>query len=313
MTLLSSRPRRRAVAVGLLALAFTIAAPAAATTGDDPNLQQTVEADQPVVDDRAELTAGHVDLGPRFVDGRWTLLFHDDVAKGTPGGASVWRTPEATTVRVADAARLPVPDDPAYGFLGVAAGTDVWVLPQTQNTALPWLGWNTQDPGVMDRIDRGVTLRLEGVQGPGRVVTYLQSGTFGAPDVLWDSDVNGPQDLYVDVNTHTHANWVFTEPGIYLMQLTAEATLVDGSAVSDTQVLRFTVGDQARADDALAASYTGAVPAAGPDAASSDGSALETALLIAIGVVGTLVVLGVIAALVRLRGERRRALTGPAA
>ena len=47
---------------------------------------------------------------------------------------------------------------------------------------------------------------------------------------------------------HTHANWVFTAPGEYLLKVTASAELSDGSTVSDTRYLKFAVGDSASAD-----------------------------------------------------------------
>ena len=51
--------------------------------------------------------------------------------------------------------------------------TPVHVVPQTENREVVWIGWNTQDPGVMEAIARGVTMNLLGVQGPGSVVVYL--------------------------------------------------------------------------------------------------------------------------------------------
>jgi surface-anchored protein len=99
------------------------------------------------------------------------------------------------------------------------------------------------------------------------VSVYLQSGTFGEPQVLWDSRTPGVQPLWVDVNTHTHANWTFTEPGVYLVRLRAEADLIDGSRVSDTQLVRFAVGTGTPTADALAAAWEGP---AEPDAGASE-------------------------------------------
>src|SRR5687767_7413562 len=145
------------------------------------------------------ISDGHVDVGPRFVDGRFTLQVYDD---------PTWRPIDDVVLQVRDEAILSVPDDPAYGFLKQKPGTELFVIPQTQNPDVVWLGWNTQDPEVMETIDRGVTMTIAGVQGPGTLDVYLQSGDFAEPDVLW------PEPLWVDVNTHTHANWVFTKPGV---------------------------------------------------------------------------------------------------
>lgn len=258
-TLLRSRRRtsllRATVGVALaLFLLSPVTAAFAEGDDDDPNLDQTLD-DLAVVHGERVLDAGHVDMGPKFVDGEWTFLIHDDAARADANATSVWRYPDETVLHVLDAGELIVPDDPAYKFIGAAPSEPVWVIPQTQNPDVVWLGWNTQDPEVMTTIDRGVTLSLTGVQGPGVVTTYLQSGSFGEPQLLWDSRIPEPQPAWVDVNTHTHANWVFTEPGVYLLRLQADADLVDGTTVTDTQLIRVAVGTATSPVDALAATW----------------------------------------------------------
>lgn len=310
------RGARRGLA-GLL-LAGALLAPAAHSASaatDDPNLDQTIAADEAVVHGERILDAGHVDMGPRFVDGAWTFLIHDDVAKLDPTLTSVWRYPDETVLQVSDAARLTAPDDAAYAFIGAEPGTTVWVVPQTQNPDVVWVGWNTQDPEVMDRIDRGITLTLRAVEGPGAMSVYLQSGSFGAPQVLWDSRTSTPQSVWVDVNTHTHANWVFTRAGVYLVELTAEAQLRDGSVASDTRRIRFAVGSQTPADAALTAVWTGAEPSATPaaTAAASGDDPLVPVLVGAIVVVAAGIVVAAAVVIVRARRVRRAALATDAA
>jgi surface-anchored protein len=162
---------------------------------------------------------------------------------------------------------VPVPDDPAYAFVGAKPGAPVWVIPQTQDPQVVWLGWNTQDPEVMRTIDRGTTLSLTGVQGPGAVTVYLHSGNFGQPQVLWDSRTTTAQPVWVDVNTHTHANWIFSKPGVYLLQMQAQADLMDGRKVSDTQLIRVAVGTATSPGQALAATWNG--PSASPTSTAS--------------------------------------------
>ncbi|MCP2636510.1 choice-of-anchor M domain-containing protein [Microbacterium sp. HD4P20] len=318
-------PLARAAAA--IALAAAIIAPAGAT--DDEGLDQTLDADMAVVEGERVLDAGHVDMGPKFVDGRWTFLIHDDVAKADANAASVWRFPDQTVFHVLDAGQLTVPDDPAYEFVGAAPGETVWVVPQTQHPEVVWLGWNTQDPEVMQAIDRGVTLSLTGVQGPGIATTYLQSGSFGEPQVLFDSRVPDAQEAWVDVNTHTHANWVFTEPGVYLMRFQAEADLIDGTTVSDSQVLRFAVGSATDPAEALAAQWqgdedTGGAADPSPGAPESDDAAvaqgavevedpLVPILLGAIGVVTAGLIAAVVVVVVRGRRARRQALASASA
>ncbi|MDR2347330.1 MAG: choice-of-anchor M domain-containing protein [Bifidobacteriaceae bacterium] len=331
---LASPTRRRAaaalaalLAIGLLAIGL-LARPslALADEADDPNLDQTL-AELAIVRGQRVLEAGHIDMGPKYDDdGAWRFLIHDDVAKADANATSVWRYPDETVFHVLDAAKLTVPDDPAYEFLGAAPGSEVYVVPQTQNPDVVWVGWNTQDPQVMETIDRGITLSLGGVLGPGIMTTYLQSGSFGEPQLLWDSRAAGAQPIWVDVNTHTHANWVFTEPGVYLVELTAEADLIDGRHVSDTQRVRFAVGAGATPDDAFAATWDGAAtsPAAQPSISASAGASpldgpaasppepagntLVTVLIGAIALVAAGLVTGFTVAVVRGNRAKRRIL-----
>lgn len=320
--------RRACVALLSLTLLGGTMPVALADETEDPNLNQAVDADQHVVHGEKVLDSGHVDMGPKFVDGKWTLLIHDDAAKADANATSVWRYPDETVLHVFDQSKLTVPDDPAYAFLGVEPGSPVWVIPQTQNPEVVWLGWNTQDPEVMKRIDRGVTLSLTGVEGPGAVTTYLQSGSFGEPQVLFDSRIADEQAAWVDVNTHTHANWVFTQPGVYLLRLKAEAALVDGSSVSDTQVIRVAVGTDTAPADALAASWAGAAEPGGegsggasaapseapaPVAPESSRDGLVTVLIAAIVVVALGLVIGVSVAVVRGNKAKQRILAERAA
>ncbi|WP_129843512.1 choice-of-anchor M domain-containing protein [Streptomyces sp. RFCAC02] len=309
--------RRALPAAVLLALAPGTALAATedptAPAAPDDSLEQTLSPEEESVGGQAVLSTGHVDIGPRFTDGTWRIEAHDD--SRTP---PVWRPVADTVTQVADAAVQQAPDDPAFGFLDAEPGSDVYVIPQTQDPDVVWLGWNTQDPEVMERVDRGVTLTMHGAEGPGHVSVFLQNGDLGAPDVLWDGDEDGAQDLWVDVNTHTHANWVFTEPGVYTIDFEMSADLVGGEHVSDRTLMRFAVGDGTAVEDAFAAGTEPDTttdeesPAAGPagdrDAttAQDDGPSMRTTLLL-VGAAMVMLLLLVLLAVLRSRRARRLA------
>lgn len=277
-----------------------------APTPSPDGLTQTLDPDQSVATGRAVLEKGHVDVGPRYRDGEWTIQIHDDTVV-----PPVWRQPSDVVFRVRDAAVERVPDDPAYAFLGQPAGTPVHVVPQTENRDVVWIGWNTQDPGAMEAITRGVTMNLLGVQGPGSVVVYLQSGNLGAPQVLWSSTKPFPQPLWVETNTHTHANWIFSKPGVYLVAVEITADLVDGRQVTGRDVLRLAVGDSTPVDDALTAKYAGSLPNPGATAtaaaaAPDDGGATDRSGLVVPVLVAAAVVLAAALIWVLVRGARAR-------
>ena len=228
----------------------------------DPDLAQSVAAHEEWSNEASEIAVGHVDLGPRLIDGQWRAGLRHDAESG-----AVWRDPNQTVLRVSDAAIMTAPDSADYPFLADVAGKPVYVVPQTQNPGVVWLGWNTQDPAVTATIDRGLTMRVGPVSGPGRAWLFLQSGTFGKPLLLADSGAV-PGDVWIDSGTHVHANWAFSEPGTYTATVTFLGTTTAGEAVSASTTLRFAVGDAASASEALAM----AAPAAA-SAPASQGSA----------------------------------------
>lgn len=253
----------------LLVSAFLVIAGAPSSFADpspDPDLAQSVAAHEEWTGEASEIAVGHVDLGPRLIDGQWRAGLRHDAESG-----AVWRDPNQTVLRVSDAAVMTAPDSADYPFLADVAGKPVYVVPQTQNPGVVWLGWNTQDPAVTATIDRGLTMRVGPVSGPGRAWLFLQSGTFGKPLLLADSGA-APGDVWIDSGTHVHANWAFSAPGTYTATVTFLGTTTAGEAVSASTTLRFAVGDAASASEALAMAAPAAAPADRASASSSASS-----------------------------------------
>ncbi|HWS35066.1 MAG TPA: choice-of-anchor M domain-containing protein [Actinoplanes sp.] len=265
-------------------------------TAPTPGPGQSLDPAQSQATGRAVLETGHVDIGPRLRDGKWTIQIHDDHAV-----PAVWREPADTVLRVRDTAGQRVPDDPAYAFLGEPPGTAVHVVPQTEKPGVIWIGWNTQDPGVLGAVGRGVTMSLRGVRGPGNVTVFLQSGNLGAPQVLWSSTKPMPQPIWVETNTHTHANWVFGRPGTYLLAVDISADLAGGSTATASTVLRLAVGDVTEPDfDGTVALPT----AAGPETPTTSSGTWEKPALIGSAALALLIVVLLVA---RQSAARRRA------
>ena len=320
---MTSFPRLGMSVFALLMSAFLVIVGAPSSFADpspDPDLAQSVAAHEEWSNEASEISVGHVDLGPRLIDGQWRAGLRHDAETG-----AVWRDPNQTVLRVGDAAIMTAPDSDDYPFLADVAGKPVYVVPQTQNPSVVWLGWNTQDPAVTATIDRGLTMRVGPVSGPGRAWLFLQSGTFGKPLLLADSGA-APGDVWIDSGTHVHANWAFSAPGTYTATVTFLGTTTAGEAVSASTTLRFAVGDAASASEALAmaapaaastdgasASSPGAAPAASGAAPASSSSASGAAsgglpdwaflAIIAVAVASLLV----IGALVVARSRRSRA------
>ena len=258
----------------LLVSAFLVIVGAPSSFADpspDPDLAQSVAAHEEWSNEAGEISVGHVDLGPRLIDGQWRAGLRHDAETG-----AVWRDPNQTVLRVNDAAIMTAPDSADYPFLADVAGKPVYVVPQTQNPGVVWLGWNTQDPAVTATIDRGLTMRVGPVSGPGRAWLFLQSGTFGKPLLLADSGA-APGDVWIDSGTHVHANWAFSAPGTYTATVTFLGTTTAGEAVSASTTLRFAVGDAASASEALAMAAPAAADAASAGASASSSGAAPAA------------------------------------
>ena len=271
----SSRSARLGMSLSaLLVSAFLVIVGAPSSFADpspDPDLALSVAAHEEWSNEAGEISVGHVDLGPRLIDGQWRAGLRHDAETG-----AVWRDPNQTVLRVNDAAIMTAPDSADYPFLVDVAGKPVYVVPQTQNPGVVWLGWNTQDPAVTATIDRGLTMRVGPVSGPGRAWLFLQSGTFGKPLLLADSGA-APGDVWIDSGTHVHANWAFSAPGTYTATVTFLGTTTAGEAVSASTTLRFAVGDAASASEALAMAAPAAADAASAGASASSSGAAPAA------------------------------------
>ena len=270
------------------------------TFGDEESaLKQTVTDDEDVAAPGTASTAerGHYDLGIQWTpEGELGMKLRDDSA-----AKPIWRDTEDVVFDVSDASQLTLPADSgdAYSFTGAKAGDKVWVLPQTESPDAPWLGWNTQSPQLNEQFKDGMNLRLLGHQGPGDLSLFLQNGTFEEPQVLWSTagedagKRGGKNEIYVDMNTHVHANWVFTEPGVHKVAVAATGIDVDGKEHSTVHVLKFAVGTNP--DAAHAASWDGELPSVegmGETEADQDGDSSTAPLIIAAAVAVVVVVAG---------------------
>ena len=188
--------------------------------------------------DTAVLSKGHTDaVDVHYEGGALKLKVKDDTVS-----PAVVRDPGDVTFQVLPTAETTVPDLPAFAFLG-APGSKIWMLPQVQDAALLWPGWNT------GRLDSGVfagdkvSISLVGVDGPGDV-TLFDTNSLGTPSIKFRSNDGMPDKLDVPVHTHAHASWVFSALGTYTLTFRADATLAGGGTVSTGPVdYKFVVGD----------------------------------------------------------------------
>ncbi len=283
-------------ATALAGVALLVSPPAAAAAQDTDG-GSTVHSGESQAQGRAVVADGHVDLGPRFVDGEWTLQVRDDTVS-----PAVWRDLPDVVLHAADTAAVEVPDDERFAFLGTP-GDRVWMLPQVQQDGVLWPGWNTQDPEVASSVDREVTWTLYGAEGPGDFTLFLNTD-FGDPQIVFDGGGDLPQETGVDVGTHAHGNWAFTAPGTYLLDIGMSATTLDGEQVADRGFLAVHAGeeDPEAAFDLLVQR----APADDPDDTAAGGTGDLPGWVWAAGGAGAVVLLVAAVLLGLLLGRRAR-------
>jgi surface-anchored protein len=121
-----------------------------------------------------------------------------------------------------------------------APGQTVWILPQNYVSGVLWLGlssertpqqvknhlclWDPNDPrGGANTPALWLRVELIDVRGPaGGHLSMWQTGTFGGPTVYFSTFDGGITDrdvFHLGVGAHAHANWGFTHPGVYDVDL----------------------------------------------------------------------------------------------
>lgn len=200
----------------------------------------------------AELVSdGHFDFGAHVVDGQLVPLIKDD--RNQP---PVWVSPTLRTFVLGATGEMTVPDNPDFSFLG-AAGSTVWMIPQTQISGVPWLGWNTQHETMRQNVEGPVTFTLDGVDGPGELAVYLNDSFGGVGEKKFGTMAGFPSSFTVPLNVHAHGNWVFTEPGSYGVRITQTATLTSGATVSASATINLVVGGDSGASPSSASAGLG--------------------------------------------------------
>jgi surface-anchored protein len=181
---------------------------------------------------------GHVDLGVAYDElaSEWDLHVHDeenDIEYSPATDALVFISYDG---------HITVPAGSQWSFLG-ATGSSTWVLPNTENPNLPFLGIGSEE------IDSGVftgdqfSLYLKAVSGPGFFSLY-DLDEFGDPILLMNSGdgITLADALTVGTGSHSHFNWAFSAAGDYTLTFEAVGdSILNGLTSSGNVDYLFTV------------------------------------------------------------------------
>lgn len=221
------------------------------------------------IDGRTKISHGHLDIQATLKDRQLSVGLRDD--SGIIDADSTVRPLDSVVWTVSENARRVRTErmaDEKLNFMG-PVGTAFYGLPQTQQSGLPWPGYNTQDIDY-SQLRGPVRLHVVPKVMPEGARFGMFTESLNGADVLLDS-TTGKTTIDIDYATHAHANWVFSEPGQYMFDVHYSATLADGTEVnSPVQQLAVAVGK--KASDAC--SFETAVPK-DPNAAADDFSGVR--------------------------------------
>lgn len=134
-----------------------------------------------------------------------------------------------------------------------------WVLPESQDHKLPWVGFSNEDlPSDALLPDSKMTVSLNKVELPhdGRMISW-HNGISGI-DLLTDTD-DLSKNLEYGLHAHDHQSMLFTKEGAYGFEYSFDITTASGKQESYLLHISYLVGDAtiARAKEILAGEKLG--------------------------------------------------------
>ncbi|MBS5978095.1 MAG: choice-of-anchor M domain-containing protein [Actinomyces urogenitalis] len=180
------------------------------------------------------LTRGHADVFALVPNGPTiSLVTKEDV---TTPGAPTYHNPAKLILGVTDAAKTSATEK----IEGV--GTAGYALPQSENPALLWPGWDSN--ALAPLRPTAIRLVIDEVSGPGRILLW-RSAAFGATSPIFEQgslEAAPGRSILQSAPAHEHANWLFTAAGTYSLTLHGEVDTPKGRLVSDPAAYTFAVG-----------------------------------------------------------------------
>ncbi len=205
-------------------------------------------------------TLGHGDVRAYYEGGQLKLRYQLDYSAvvngaevGTPETGPVSFPINELVTSIPDVT-LPMPDLPAYSFIGAAVGDPLWYVPEVQEPDRPWLGLSSEELDFGQWVGDALQLNLVGVSAPaGAHLSMFGTDGVGEPIVHFaTTDGIDGNDRYsylttsnsipgFRVSTHAHVNWMFTKPGHYAVTLKYSGTNITDGYKELIRTIRFAV------------------------------------------------------------------------
>ena len=198
-----------------------------------------------------EYSAGHADIGVEYDTGK--LELHYGVAPGAtldpPQTLTAPETefdPDELFTRAPDSTVLGRPAGSSWDFVGNVAGEDVWILPASEQSGVPFLGFAAEEVGLASEWNGPITFTVDSMVAPaGGEFSIWQIDTFGSVVPLAASfdGFDSSDAVIAPIGSHAHFNLGFTAEGVYEIDITASGERVGTGVVADTATFFFAVGD----------------------------------------------------------------------
>ncbi|XCB29664.1 choice-of-anchor M domain-containing protein [Arcanobacterium hippocoleae] len=213
----------------------------AGSVGANPNAQPDAAGNVP------HICAGKKLLHHSHVDAAYVTNLQGKLAVTVVDGQHVTEDPNSICVRLApdadnaagnEVSRIKVPNNSLYSFLG-KPGTAVWNAPQEQidNWRPVWAGVGAFDTAHEISLPENVLLnrvwlKMISNTGPGDVNVWRTEGFGGIVRGLTSQGDLEP--LLLDLGSHGHWNWSFSESGVYRLGFQAGYELVKADPAEKT-------------------------------------------------------------------------------
>lgn len=133
------------------------------------------------------------------------------------------------------------PPGPEWDFLGTGPGAPVWFIPEVQEPDRPWLGFSSETLVFDDWT--GLDASLTGISGPaGGHFSLFVTDQFATVFMATADGLTGADSFPLNVGSHAHFNWAFTQPGLYALELTITGEHVTEGRQASTATYTFAVG-----------------------------------------------------------------------
>ncbi|WP_161602343.1 choice-of-anchor M domain-containing protein [Tautonia marina] len=154
------------------------------------------------------------------------------------GTDTVIETDEALLYLDPSNTALTRPGGAQWDFLGTGAGDLVYILPFDEPadlSSLVWLGLSAEEIPTGTFNPNNITLSLVGFSGPGEFSLFT-TDSFGNPNVFMATSdgLSSGDAINLTLGSHRHANWAFSELGLYGLTFEASGTLLDGRVIRST-------------------------------------------------------------------------------